>query len=661
MCGIVGYVNLSHNNPLDFNLLISMNDSISHRGPDGEGFYFCGDYNFDFINFIRKSRPNALISYQKHPRTLAFGHRRLAIIDLDPKAGQPMSDSNDKIWLVFNGEIYNYKEIRSLLKDKYKFKTDHSDTETIIYAYKEWGKNFIHHLRGMFAFVLWDSEKDLVLLYRDRTGIKPLYYTIHNGRFYFASEIKAFLQDETIVKELDEKNLYDYLTFLTVPAPNTLFKNIYKLKAGHYLEINQGLVSEQREYWDVFSNVNVLYHKSEDEIKHQLINELRSSVAIHLESDVPVGVFLSGGIDSSTNAALFKEVASHKVKAFCIGYKNDDHLITYKNEFKYSRLIAKKFDLEYYELELSQDDLIEFLPKLIYHQDEPIADPVCVPVYYVSKLAKDNGVTVAQVGEGSDELFCGYNRWLLFLLLQKLNSMPCPQVLKYFPLIVFDYYGKQNTVYYEYLRRGYNNERIFWSGAEAFFENEKKQLLSQRLREKFRNYSSYEIVKHYYKKFLQTAPEKSNLNWMSYIDLKIRLPELLLMRVDKMSMAVALEGRVPFLDYKFVEFAMSIPSKLKYKGNQTKYILKKAVEEILPYEIVYRKKQGFGTPVYEWFFDKLGILAKEKIKLFNKHTEILNDNYLEYLYNTNQGAKIWYLLNLANWWLDYINKYKYEN
>lgn len=656
MCGIAGYIGINNNEPIDDNVLIEMNNSLIHRGPDGEGYFFGGKFNKRYVDYLKKQRPNAIINTKPNGRTIRLAHRRLSIIDPNPIAGQPMSDNEGEIWIIFNGEIYNHREVRAhLLQKGYHFKTDHSDTETIIYAYKEWGIKFVYKLRGMFAIALWDEKIDKFYIFRDRTGIKPLYYTLKNGRFYFASEIKAILQDKTIKREINEGGLYHYLSFLTVPAPETLFKGIYKLAAGHYIEISNGLISKQKEYWDVFDNVKVMNNKTEDEIKICLLDALIDSVACHLESDVPVGIFLSGGIDSSTNAALFRKIAKQRVKAFSIGYKDDHKLQNYKNEFIYSRKVAKEYGLDYYEIELSQNDLIDFIPKLIYYQDEPIADPVCVPVYYVSKLAKDNGVTVAQVGEGSDELFWGYKSWKTFLKLQRLNDFPATNIVKKIGLLGLKLVGKNQTAYYEFLRRGSSNERVFWSGAESFFETEKHAMFSDRLKNKFKKHSSWEVIEPYYKKFISSAPEPSYLNWMSYIDLKVRLPELLLMRVDKMAMAVSLEGRVPFLDYKFVEYAMSIPSKIKTRNNELKYILKKSVENILPHDIIYRKKQGFSTPVYDWFLDKLGDISKEKIANFNKETEIFDANFLQNLYAKKQGNKVWYLLNLAVWWEEYIN------
>ncbi|MDW7972578.1 MAG: asparagine synthase (glutamine-hydrolyzing) [Thermodesulfovibrio sp.] len=660
MCGIVGYIGLDNQEPIDGELFVKMVDSLSHRGPDGEGFYFSGSFNKNFIDKLKESRPNAIINFQNGGRTVALGHRRLAIIDLSPQAGQPMSDAERKIWIVFNGEIYNHREIRKQLENKYHFRTNHSDTECIIYAYKEWGKEFVNRLRGMFAIVIWDAQNDRLIAYRDRAGIKPLYYMMYNGRFYFASEIKALLQDRNFDRRINTIGLYHYLSFLVVPAPDTLFKDIYKLKAGHMIEIEKGTLKEQQEYWDVFDNTRKFENNDERQIADELLNHLEESVRYHLESDVPIGVFLSGGVDSSTIAALSSKILKRDVYGFSIGYKDDRKLTSYKNEFIYAEKVANIFNINYKPIEISQEDFLNFIHKLNYHQDEPIADPVCVPVFYLARFAKDNGVSVIQVGEGSDELFCGYEWWLRILSLQELDDRTDLKSLKLIAFSIAKLFREFKPRAYEYLRRSISGERIFWSGAEAFSEAEKHLMLSDELKQELKGLSSYEIIKWYHAKFLMRASDKSNLNWMSYIDLKIRLPELLLMRVDKMTMAASVEARVPFLDHKFIEYSMSIPSYLKYKSNQTKYILKKAVENILPKEIVYRKKQGFGTPVFDWFFDKLGSFAREEINRFNKQTNFFSKSFLDYLYTNAEGNKVWYILNLASWWEEWINKNKTE-
>jgi len=379
MCGIAGLLSYG-----DFRVseavLKRMCDSISHRGPDGEGFWV-GDGG-----------------------RIGLGHRRLSIIDLSTAADQPMSTPDGSIWIVFNGEIYNHAEIRSELEamgDR-SWKTDHSDTEVLIHAYQRWGIEALHRFRGMFAFALWDGRTKDLYLVRDRIGIKPLYYTRYGRRVAFASEIKALLTDRLVERAINEDAIFDYLSFMTVPAPNTLFKGINKLPPGTWMKIAENGEETQRTYWDVWDHVNPLTNASEDELAERIVAELRSSVRYRKVSDVPVGIFLSGGVDSSTNAALFKEGESEAVKTFSIGYAGN--YASYKNEFDYARQVAQAVGAEHHELALSEDDLLDFLPRMVWLQDEPIADPVCVPIYYVSKLARDNGVIVAQVGEGADEL-----------------------------------------------------------------------------------------------------------------------------------------------------------------------------------------------------------------------------------------------------------------
>jgi asparagine synthase (glutamine-hydrolysing) len=291
---------------------------------------------------------------------------------------------------------------------------------------------------------------------------------------------------------------------------------------------------------------------------------------------------------------------------------------------------------------------------MVQLQDEPIADPVCVPVYYVSKLARDNGVIVCQLGEGADELFCGYSTWKRALQVQYYDDLSVPRLFKKIGLIGLRSLGREDTVYYEWLRRGAAGQPIFWGGAEAFTDVQKKKLLSRRLREKFADLTSWGILKPIRQRFEEKAWEKSNLNWMTYLDLNLRLPELLLMRIDKMSMGVSLEGRVPFLDHKFVELAMSIPESVKTKNGALKYILKKAVRGLIPDELIDRKKQGFGVPVYEWFFDRLGEKSKKEISDFCHQTDFFDTSEVTRLFDQRRGTEVWYLLNFALWWKEYI-------
>jgi asparagine synthase (glutamine-hydrolysing) len=629
MCGIVGIYSFS-GKPIGENLLVKMRDSMSHRGPDGCGLWISED------------------------RKVGFGHRRLSIIDLSEKAAQPMGNEDGSMWVSFNGEIYNHAEIRLELErvGDHQWKTDHSDTEVILHAFEEWGIKCLEKFRGMFAIALWDQKTQQLWLIRDRMGIKPLYYSIHHGRISFASEIKALLIDPDQKRSVHDEAFYHYLSFLTTPAPQTLFVGIKKASPGTWLRVNaNGDIFEHR-YWDVWDHTVPLINASEEEISEQILAELRTSVRLRKVSDVPVGVFLSGGIDSSTNAALFSESEEKPIKTFTIGYGGE--YPGYPNELQYARQMATRVGAEYHEKILTQNDLLDFLPQMVHLQDEPIADPVCVPVYYVSKLARDHGVIVCQVGEGADELFCGYPGWKIALQMQNLDDYPVPQVIKQLGRMGLRCMGKEQTFYYEWLRRGLMKQPIFWGGAEAFTETQKQRLLSPRLRKQFTHFTSWEILKPIRQRFEEKTWEKSHLNWMSYLDLNLRLPELLLMRIDKMSMGVSLEGRVPFLDHKFVEFAMSIPEALKTKNGVLKYILKKSVRGLIPDELIDRKKQGFGVPIRDWFFDQLGRKTEEEMDDFCGQTDFLNRSEVMRLIKQGRGTQIWYLLNFALWWKEYI-------
>lgn len=631
MCGIVGTFVFSGNHfKVTSTYVERMRDTMVHRGPDSAGLWIDPDGR------------------------IGLGHRRLSIIDLSSVAGQPMSNEEQSLWIVFNGEIYNHAEIRRELLQigGHVWKTDHSDTEVILHAFEQWGIECIHRFRGMFAIALWDSSQRELWLIRDRVGIKPLYYSIHHGRITFASEIKALLQDPDQRRAVNEEAFFHYLSFLTSPAPFTLFDGIHKLPGGTWLRVRENGQIDERRYWDVWDHVQPLVDISEEEIAQRLLAELRTSVKLRKVSDVPVGIFLSGGIDSSVNTALFSEDEGGPVKTFSIGY--DGKYDSYHNELNYARLMAERCGAEYHEKLLSVDDFIDFLPQMVHLQDEPIADPVCFPIYYVSKLARDNGVIVCQVGEGADELFWGYPGWKTALNLQYFDDLPVPRVLKKGGLIALSMVGRDNGFPYEWLRRGSQGQPVFWGGAEAFPQVQKQRLLSSRLKKRFSGLSSWEALAPIREKFEDKAWDKSHLNWMSYLDLNLRLPELLLMRVDKMSMGVSLEGRVPFLDHKFVELAMSIPAKLKTRNGTLKYILKKSVRGIIPDKIIDRKKQGFNVPVYEWFFDRLGNYARQEMSDFCDKTDFFDRQELAQLMGRGKGPQVWYLLNFALWWKHFV-------
>ena len=632
MCGIVGTLTFKDSAfTVTEAYITGMRDTMAHRGPDGAGTWISAD------------------------RRVGLGHRRLSIIDLSQAAAQPMCNQDETLWVSFNGEIYNHAEIRTELEriGGHRWKTDHSDTEVILHAFEQWGIECLTRFRGMFAIALWDVKQRKLWLIRDRIGIKPLYYSIHHDRITFASEIKALLKDPEQRRAVHEEALYHYLSFLTTPAPQTLFDGIKKLPAGTWLCVSDdGRIREQR-YWDVWDHTIPLTGVSEEEICERLVAELRTAVKLRKISDVPVGVFLSGGIDSSTNAALFSEGGSDPVQTFSIGYKGEHQ--SYRNELHFARRMADTVGAVYHERLLEIDDLLDFLPEMVRLQDEPIADPVCVPVYYVSKLAKENGVTVCQVGEGSDELFCGYPLWTRCLAAQYLSDRFPWSLPKRLAVSLLGIHPRlRETMRLEWLRRAGVKQPIFWGGAEVFSELEKPRLLHPRLRERFSRYSSYEAIRPIRERFEQKAWEQSHLQWMSYLDLNLRLPELLLMRVDKMSMGVSLEARVPFLDHKFVELAMGIPEAVKTKENNNKYILKKAVRGLIPDELIDRPKQGFGVPVHEWLSTGLGDRARKEVADFCDMTELLDRREVGYLLDDGRSPKAWCLLNLAMWWREYV-------
>ena len=631
MCGIIGALSFRNSTfQVSEAYIDRMRETMVHRGPDGAGTWVSPDFR------------------------VGLGHRRLSIIDLSNAASQPMCNEDGSLWVVFNGEIYNHSEIRAELValGGHRWKTDHSDTEVILHAFEQWGIDCVQKFRGMFAIALWDTCRRELWLIRDRIGIKPLCYSVHHGRITFASEIKALLQDPGQSRAVDEESFYHYLSFLCVPAPQSLFSGIRKLAAGTWLRVSENGNLKEHRYWDVWDHTVPLDRSSEEEIAERVLSELRTAVQLRKVSDVPVGVFLSGGIDSSTNAALFSEGETGLVKTFSIGY--DGEYASYKSELDFARRMAEAVRAEHHERILTPDDVLDFLPEMVRLQDEPIADPVCVPVYYVSKLARDHGVIVCQAGEGSDELFWGYQQWKQYLRLQRLNQAPVPRVLKKALAFGLNLAGQNEGRPQEILHRAIAGQPLFWSGTQAFTEAQKKRLLSPRLRRKFSSLSSWEAMLPVWHRFQEKAWERSPLNWMTYSDLNLRLPELLLMRIDKMSMGVSLEGRVPFLDHKFVELAMSIPQDVKSRGGTLKYILKKAVRGLIPNELIDRKKQGFGVPD-EWFLAKIGKYARCELLEFCERSDFLDrDEALKLIDQKARSA--WYLLNFALWWKEYVEQ-----
>jgi asparagine synthase (glutamine-hydrolysing) len=631
MCGIVGIcLSDQRTTVVDRAVVDGMRDELSHRGPDGAGTWISPDGR------------------------VGLGHRRLSIIDLSEAASQPMSNADGSLWIVFNGEIYNHAELRAELQtvSKSPWKTDHSDTEVILQAFEQWGIECLHKFRGMFAFALWDGRSRDLWLVRDRIGIKPLYYAYDSSFLAFASEIKGLLRLPGQQRVLDEEALFYYLSFLTVPAPKTLFRGIQKLAPGCWLRMRADGSVTQHRYWDVLDHLEGLDGATEDELAHRVVAELRTSVRLRQVSDVPVGAFLSGGIDSSTNVALLSESSRGQLNTFTVGFSGQS---TYANETHQARRIADLFGARYHEQLLSEDDIIEFLPRMVYLQDEPIADPVCVPIHYLSRQARTNGVIVCQVGEGSDELFWGYPRWRTIAKLQAIGDLPLPGLLKRAAGTLLHAAGRGASREYEFLHRSQVGVPVFWSGAEAFTGAEKSSLLHERLRSRFSGMSGWDALAPTYARFRAKAEGRlSPLSWMTYADLNLRLPELLLMRVDKMSMGQGIECRVPFLDHRFVELAMSIPERIKSGDGTPKYLMKKAVRGLIPDATIERPKQGFGVPIEEWVLRKLGATARSAIRDMVRQTELLDSAEVERVLESGRASRVWFLLNLALWWKRFL-------
>lgn len=631
MCGIAGTLVFDGSaGEAAAPLLCRMRDAMVHRGPDGDGLWISDD------------------------RRVGFAHRRLSIIDLSTRADQPMTNEDGSIRLIFNGEIYNHAEIRRELEARggHQWRTDHSDTEVIVHAFEEWGIDCLARFRGMFAFALWDGRRREVWLVRDRVGIKPLYWSVHHGRLTFASEIKGLLEDPDQPRAIHEESLYHFLSFLTTPAPQTLFAGIRKLPPGTWMRVKADGAIEERKYWDVWDHVSPLSEASEDDISARVIDALRRSVRYRKVADVPVGIFLSGGIDSSTNAALFSEGERSQVKTFSVAYRED--FGSYPSELPYARQMAARVGADHHEYLISTDDLIAFLPRMIHLQDEPIADPVCVPVYFVSKLAREHGVTVCQVGEGADELFIGYPDWQSALDRQFWADLPGARTAARAAAPALEAAGYGHTYQFEAVRRASQGQPLFWGGAEAFTEAEKRELLGPSLRGRLKGLTSWEPIRPIRKRFDAAAWDRGAANWLTYVDLNMRLPELLLMRVDKMSMGVSLEGRVPFLDHEFVALALSIPSRLKLKDGELKHVLKRAVRGLIPDELIDRRKQGFGVPVNEMLPGRLLAAARAEVARFADETGLLDRAVADRTMMTADGSKVWYLMNLAMWWRHFI-------
>jgi len=604
-----------------------MADTMIHRGPDGSGTWVSG---------------NARVG---------MSHRRLSIIDLSEAAGQPMHDASGELTVVYNGEIYNHATLRKQLTNlgHTRWLTDHSDTEVLLAAYREWGVECLSMLRGVFAFGLWDSRRKRLFLARDRIGVKPLYYSDVGSNFSFASEIKAIHAASGVRPRINIAGLRQYLGYLATTGPETIFDGISKLKPGHWMTVDQDGTKVIRKYWDILESTSKIT-ASPDQIADQLITKLRESVALRQISDKPVGIFLSGGIDSSLNAKLFSESSSGTLKTFSIGYAGSDH--TYDNETDVASDFASQIGAENQSSMLTRTDLQDVLLKLAWHQDEPNGDPVCVPLHYVSKLAKENGVAVCQVGEGADELLHGYASWSKYRKYQSLADSIPNFILK--GLSVISGPAGMSAPRQDMLHRSVLGQPMFVGGAMGLTDLQIDAVLSRDAQIELGDARSFDAIAGYRTHFEASSWDKSNFSWMTYIDLMFRLPELLLMRVDKMAMSASIEARVPFLDHEFVTLAMSLTESTRLLNGSPKGILKKAAEGLLPDSILHRQKQGFGIPMTDWMPKIIDEVGLEAIDSMLSDSDLFDPDAVRQIMSpSGTTSNQWILLSLAFWWSQY--------
>jgi asparagine synthase (glutamine-hydrolysing) len=562
MCGIAGVVHTAHEQSADRGLIERMTRAMAHRGPDAEG-YFVRDH-------------------------VAFGHRRLKIIDLEGGV-QPLWNEDGSVVVVYNGEIFNFADVKLTLEAKgHTFRT-HCDTEVIVHAYEEYGADCPKHFRGMFAFAVYDLRTRRVLLGRDRLGIKPLYYYVDNDKFLFASEVNALLRALPERPSVDRSQLDFYMSLGYVPGAETLFRGVRKLLPGHTLTLDAGRCTIEC-YWQL-ADVPPL-DISFDEAKERFEELLRESVRLRLMSDVPLGAFLSGGLDSSTIVACMSQAMSEPVKTFSVGYADDPE----SSELEYARKVADHFQTDHHEYILGADDFFESLDLLLSHTEEPIVESAAVALYRLSKLAREH-VTVILSGEGGDEILAGYPLYQIMPKVDRAHKLigRIPG-----PLMRLVARGLTNEKYLKYADwMSVPLAQRYWGISNDVTPQIKNRMYDDTLMR------GPDRVREYFETLFNAMPNSSRLRRMTYVDLKTWLPDDLLLKADKMTMAASLELRVPMLDHKLLEFATALPDDYRLNGSQGKYLMKKVMEAHLPQEIIYRKKRGFPVPVARWFRGEL--------------------------------------------------------
>ena len=627
MCGINGIAFSSRSSrQIDTGVLKRMRDVITHRGPDDEGIY---------VN-----------------DRVGLGHRRLSIVDVS--AGhQPMTNEDGSLYITYNGEIYNHADYREELEQRGHVYRTHCDTETILHLYEEYGSGCVEHLRGMFAFAIWDQKKKELFIARDRLGVKPLYY-VHtdDGSIYFASEIKALLVAGAVCPDINYRALPDYLANHGTSAEETLFSGVKRLLPGHTLLWRDGKVEIQK-YWDVhYTNEATDGHRTEQDYIEEWTELFRTSVRLRLMADVPLGMFLSGGIDSSAIAAMMSGMVTEPIKTFSVAFNERE-----ANELEYARMVSAKFKTDHHEVIVTPQEFFNELPKLVWHEDEPLAHPSSVALYFVSKLAARH-VKVVLTGEGSDEMLGGYERYYKTVL--QLSAGPTYH--RWTPASTRDAISRRieelpigskvrHKLTRTFLCLEPNIESLYFDNFAVFTRGMQQQLLTPEVKGRVGSLDPYLDMRRYF----ETADADSVLNRMLYADVKTYLQELL-MKQDQMSMAASIESRVPFLDHKLVEFTARLPDRLKLRrGWTTKYILRRSMKDLLPEAILKRSKMGFPVPVGKWFRGEFRPIIDEYV--INERVlsrGLFNPDYVKKLVadhqaGANHSERLWSLVNFEMW------------
>jgi len=618
MCGICGIFEFERRKEISQDFVRRMTDTIVHRGPDDEGIFVGAG--------------------------IGLGFRRLSIIDV---AGghQPISNEDGRIWVMLNGEIYNYPELRQELLDRGHTFVTRSDTESIVHLYEEYGEDCFRRLRGMFAIAIWDSRERKLLLARDRVGKKPLFFSGDQNRLLFGSELKCLLAADRSIRTIDTQALSDYFSYGYIPAPKTVYSNVRKLKPAHYLVASASGVREVP-YWNLsFGHVE---NRREQEWCELLRHGLYEATRIRLMSDVPLGAFLSGGVDSSSVVAMMSHLMKRPVTTCSIGFEEEEY-----NEADFARKIARKFHTDHHE-QVVHPEAVEILKKLVWHYDEPFADSSAIPTYYVSWVARQS-VTVALGGDGGDESLAGYRRYYFDQFENRLrrrvpaalrSSVFGPLGRAYPPLAWAPRMFRAKATFQSLSRSPLEG---YFNSISIFRPDEKLQLLSRDFRAGLGGYDSIEILQHHYDR----AETGDPLSRIQYVDIKTYLPDDILAKVDRASMAVSLEVRAPLLDHQLMELIAKIPSSLKLRGTTGKYIFKKAMADVLPKDILHRRKQGFAVPLARWFRAELKDLAHEAI--FSRDDGILDKTYLKKVWDEHQrgtfdrSSHLWAVLMYREW------------